>query len=79
MLILSLGPKIRKFVFKDPVTFVVALSNGKGVDRLPVPTCSQQNSFYISFYARKEKKATQSRRYTSPFRKTEQEVGDKGS
>lgn len=79
MLILSLGQKTRKFGFKDPVTFIVALSSGEGVDRLPVPICSQQNSFYVSFSARKEKEATQSRRYSTPFRKAEKKVGDKGS
>lgn len=70
---------IRKFVFKDPVTFIVALSSSEEVDRLLVPICSQQNSFYVSFSARKEREATQSRRYSTPFRKAEKEVGDKGS
>lgn len=79
MLILSLGQKIRKFVSKDPVTFIVALSSSEEVDRLPAPICSQQNSFYVSFCARKEKEATQSRRYSTLFRKAEKEVGDKGS
>lgn len=74
MLTLSLGQKIRKFVFKDPVTFSVALSSSEEVDRLLVPICSQQNSFYISFSARKEKEATQSRRYSTAFRKAEKEV-----
>lgn len=79
MLILSLGQKIRKFVFKDPVTFIVALSSSEEVDRLLVPIRSQQNSFYVSFSARKEKEATQSRRCSIPFRKAEKEVGDKRS
>lgn len=79
MLILSLGQKIRKFVFEDPVTFIVALSSSEEVDRLLVPICSQQNSFYVSFSARKEKEATQSRRYSTAFRKAEKEVRDKGS
>lgn len=77
MLILSLGQKVRKFVCKDPVTFIVALSSSE-VDRLLVPICSQQNSFYISFSARREKEATQSRRYSTAFRKAEKEVRDKG-
>lgn len=79
MIILLLVQKIRKFVFKDPVTFIVALSSSEEVDRLQVPICSQQNSFYVSFFARKEKEATQSKRYSAPFRKAEKEVGDKGS
>lgn len=79
MTILLLVQKIRKFVFKDPVTFIVALSSSEEVDRFQVPICSQQNSFYVSFFARKEKEATQSKRYSAPFRKAEKEVGDKGS
>lgn len=71
--------KTRKFVFKGPVTFIAALNSSKEVDRLLDPICSQQNSFYVSFSARKEKEATQSGRYSTPFRKAEKEVRDKGS
>lgn len=74
-----MGKKIRKFACKDPVTFIVALSSSEEVDRLLVPICSQQNSFYISFSARREKEAIQSKRYSTAFRKAEQEVRDKGS
>lgn len=71
--------KNQKVCFKDPVTFIVALSSREEVDRLPAPICSQQNPFYVSFSAREEKEATQSRRYSTLFRKAEEEVGDKGS
>jgi len=71
--------KNQKVCFKDLVTFIVALNSCEEVDRLPVPICSQQNSLYVSFSARKEKEATQSRRYSTSFRKVEKEVGDKGS
>lgn len=68
----------KKFVCKNPITFIVALSSSEDVDRLLVPICSQQNSFYISFSARREKEATQSRRYSTAFRKVEKEGRDKG-
>lgn len=57
MLIISLGQKIRKFIFKETVIFSVASSSSEEVDRLPFPICSQQNFFYVSLSARREKKA----------------------
>lgn len=55
------------------------MSSSEEVDGLLVPICSQQNSFYISFSARKEKEATQSRRHSTALKKAEKEVRDKGS
>lgn len=62
---------MRKSVFKELVTFIVALSSSKEVQGLPFPICSQQSSFYVSLSVRKEKKDTQSERYRTPIEKTE--------
>lgn len=79
ILIKSLWQKMRKSVFKELVTFIVALSSSEKVQGLTFPICSQQSSFYVSLSARKEKKDTQSERYRTPIEKIEKEVGGKGS